>query len=478
MSLPKVKGATPAIDNDGISGDHKPHEHKTLHDGTKNFWRTGENVDVRIIEHIDASCIEVIAFSVDKHEEADRIYLDAKRVFKKVDDNEIEEKMTAKREELSRQRKRVPNDEIKAGLLREAVVQYVMNRMNVTTTTIPKKERGVHSHTNSNESNTDTSSGGETTNETFPSVADTENTGTNGENTTTAGTIAEEPADHGDTDKEESDSINSARKEEGFTEGDSLEAKLEAAKKEATKVVKPEVCDPRFAIEMTPLTGDQINQSTGLLAVTLSQEPLGIEHITILRQRKKASTKEFNTALKKLRQDHHKLTGAMSNAQRAAGLAVSSVEGFQGMLSRATFDPTKMTIAEFRWKKACRRVILQNAVAAVTRRLERYTMGDAPTQASENQEGIKAQIQQRRRLKPSASATRLPSLGEDSRASAKSTNSRRRIARGSREPRPLDDFSQELSSAIKEHADSKLEGQRSNRGSRTSFTSPLPTVKD
>ena len=70
-TLPSLGGGASA--DEGHHGG--PHLHKTLWEGTKNFWRTRENVDVRIIEHTDANALEIIGFSVDRHEEADRVFL-------------------------------------------------------------------------------------------------------------------------------------------------------------------------------------------------------------------------------------------------------------------------------------------------------------------------------------------------------------------------------------------------------------------
>ena len=65
------------------------------------------------------------------------------------------------------------------------------------------------------------------------------------------------------------------------------------------------------------------------------------------------------------------LNKATSDAQRKAGLAVSSVDGFKKTVVKK-YDPNVMSKAQWRWIWAISRVILQNFVAAVKVRLERY----------------------------------------------------------------------------------------------------------
>jgi hypothetical protein len=481
--LPAIqKGKTEEVDPN-VAPDVKPHEHKTLFEGTKNFWRTGENVDIRIIEHIDAHALEIIGFSIERYEEADRLFCDARRIFKKVDDHDIEERLVLKREELNRQRKRVPNEEIKAGLIRDAAVQYIFNRLNTASTKKPRKSPHLILPTGSTAATTSA-----TTQEATEATT-VENTATTAESETQAETSEEHKKSEEDaTQTHTGESHESAVTEaEGHTVTDGI-AEIPAFTGKSTgvvEVVEEELAEPRFAIELVILTGDRKDPTTGLSEMLLTEEPTNIEHIKIIRQRKKASNKEFHAAVKALKQDAHKLTLAMSDAQRKAGLAVSSVEGFQNFLSRSTYDPSKMSIAKWRWLKAGRRVILQNAVKAYTKRLERYSMGEAPSTEKEQQDAFaKAAADakaSRRRMKPSASTTRLPSLKESDSKTGKggrASFSKHRIARGSRELRPLDDFSSALSGAIKSHSDAKLEGRLSfDSTGRSSFSgTPLKPI--
>lgn len=458
--LPSLGGGASA--DEGHHGG--PHLHKTLWEGTKNFWRTRENVDVRIIEHTDANALEIIGFSVDRHEEADRVFLYADKVYKKLDNEELAERISSKREELSRMRKRVPNDEIKSGLLQELSVNYILARLVPGLSTIPPMKRSSGSS-----SPTPTLTATETiTEDDNHSEGATSNEADSHQNeqldTADKEAVPTDSGEMGNTElSEEGGGATTEEATETSTESATREKKLE--KKVSKKKLAPEVCEPRFSIEFTALTGDKKDPKTGFIDVLMTKNPPeeSIEHIVIKRARKKATTKEFNQALRSLRQDSHKLNAAMSDAQRKAGLAVSSVEGFQNFLSRATYDPETMSLARWRWVKSIRRVILQNAVAVTTKRLERYSMSDFPSEKQKVEgDGPSPGGGPSRRMKPSASTTKLPLLqqakAEKEKAKRKSMGSLRRIARGSREPRPINDFSSAFSGGLQIRTDSHMNG--------------------
>ena len=444
-----MSGSLPHLKHQGGGEGHNgPHLHKTLFEGTKNFWRTRENVDVRIIEHIDARAIEIIAFSVDKHEEADRVFLHADLVFKKLDNAELAEKISAKREELSRARKRVPNEEIKAGLLQDLSVQYILARISPSTTTVPSKDTMALTASNMTTSDSVT--------KTIPEETDEDNRSegaTSNEAETTPGI--------------EKDATQMLPEQESATEGE-VAPTVENIDVPAPAPAPPKTCDPRFAIDFVALTGDKKDPKSGHIDVLMHDPPSddAIEHIVVVRARKKATTKEFNQALRSLRQDSQKLNKAMSDAQRKAGLAVSSIEGFQNFGSWASYDPEKMSLPRWRWIKSIRRVILQNAVAAYTKRIEQYygSQNDGSSEST-NQDDDKRALQRvgsERRVKASNSTTKLPLLQKKEDVSSqkrRSMGSLRRVARGSREPRAIDEFSAAFSGGIAGRVDSHMNGQ-------------------
>jgi len=164
-----------------------------------------------------------------------------------------------------------------------------------------------------------------------------------------------------------------------------------------------------------------------------------------------------------LQQDSSMLNKATSDAQRKAGLAVSSVDGFKNFAMSRKFNPDTMTLPQWRWIKAGRRVILQNYVAAVVVRLEQYErkkgggVVNGPDPAELVAGALSGGLEGKpRRLKESRSGgTRLPFL-MSAKTNRHSMSSLRRISRGSREPRPLDEFSLAFSGAVKKHADTHI----------------------
>jgi hypothetical protein len=421
-----------------------------LFEGTKNFWRTRENVDIRIIEHTDARALEVIAFSPERHEEADRIFLNADKVYKKLDNEELSEKITLKREELSRARKRVPNEEIKCGLLQELSVAYVLARLSPSTTTVSPK---LHTFVLTPSENSEPIPEGDSTNEgdedPSPPVTDSASSAAITTGSTEGVSSDTTTTGEGQTTAEETASVVTA-----------AETKGSSSSEKAADPVKE--CEPRFHMEIVALTGDKTDPKTGIIDVLMREPPASdsIEYIIVTRPRRKASTKEFNQTLRLMRQDHHKLNKAMSTAQRKAGLAVSSVEGFQNFVSRSQYNPETMSIAQWRWVKSIRRVILQNAVAAYTRRLERYERENADKLDDGAVDG-EAVNGRRSRIKSSNSTTKLPLLQKAkdiSQTKRRSMDSMRRVARGSREPRQINDFSAAFSGGLKTRVDSHMNG--------------------
>jgi len=379
-------------------------------------------------EHTDALVLEILGFEVESYQEADRLYVNAEKLYKKLETPELLEKVNAKREEYSRLRKRVPNEEITRSLVQEAAVQYIITRLITTTTKVPK--RGALA--------ADASAGqlcasGETDGEAYTDesatslmLAATDAAAATGTNEAAAATANAEP-------------------------------------KKRSALVE---CAPRFAVDLACLTGDKSTGADKRLDMLLDKDviPEGIEHINIIRPRKKATNKEFNNTLRLLRQDNDKLNKATSDAQRKAGLAVSSVDGFKNFAMSRKFNPDTMTLPQWRWIWAVRRIILQNYVAAVHVRMERYEReraggGIDPTELVEGAlEGPPDPSAKPRRLKESRSGgTRLPSL-MTAKTDRHSMSSLRRLSRGSKEPRPIDEFSLAFSGAVKKHADTHANG--------------------
>eukprot|EP01038_Epipyxis_sp_PR26KG_P014847 gene14847-19955_t len=124
-----------------------------------------------------------------------------------------------------------------------------------------------------------------------------------------------------------------------------------------------------FEISLLKNIGDIVDENTNKLDVVCTR-PNGMIHEEFHHQ-KPATVEDFKLALSKLQKETLELNAASSQATRLAGLAVSSVEGFKGLLkSKSIFEDDSISKSKQRWRKAIRRVITNNYIAAVRRRLD------------------------------------------------------------------------------------------------------------
>lgn len=262
-----------------------------IYDGNKYFWRTRSNVEVKIIDHPSVNCLEVVNFNIDAYAESSRIYLDKALLYSRLNKEDIDVKVSAKREEYTRQRKRVANEEIVEQIQKELVSAYVLARLSIV------------------------SNGGSDRIALMPLSGDA--------------LIV--------------DKVISRITLEDNTESEVME---EISRLDLQFVVPPTALEPYF-----------------------------------VPRRRKTTASDFQNTLDELRTDAASLNSAMKTAQKAAGLMVSSVEGFQHNMQRQrfTYDPESTSIAKIRWAKAGRRVILQNTVQNIRIRLERYSLSALET---------------------------------------------------------------------------------------------------
>ena len=64
-----------------------------IYHGSKNFWRTGDYVDIIIVLHERYNCIEVISYNPELNVEANRIYLNYELLEKNISENHLSQKM-------------------------------------------------------------------------------------------------------------------------------------------------------------------------------------------------------------------------------------------------------------------------------------------------------------------------------------------------------------------------------------------------
>jgi len=156
---------------------------------------------------------------------------------------------------------------------------------------------------------------------------------------------------------------------------------------------------------------ENIQTTCNILDIEIKAIPATLEPLFIVRRRKTTAA-DFQNTLGALRADAQSLSQAMNKAQRAAGLMVSSVDGFKNMVQhqRHSIDPENFSIAKARWLRAGRRVLLQNYVDKVRARLERNSLSALPSE-SVSKTGAALKSQLLISLPPSLKSTStLPSL--------------------------------------------------------------------
>ena len=156
--------------------------------------------------------------------------------------------------------------------------------------------------------------------------------------------------------------IKCIRCSEGARKKRELEMKMKQAKLDEEAAAKSE--RGTLKIEITKFTEDEV------MDYVLEYHPIDLKPV-VITHKKKVTVEDFNTSLDNLKADARHLNKASEVALSLAGLAKKSVEGFQSATHRAKLDPNLYTRAQFRWKTAIHKVILQNAVAMYTEQWDR-----------------------------------------------------------------------------------------------------------
>ena len=93
-------------------------------EGAKFFWRTRNTVDILIIEHKTHEIFELIVYDPSFDVEAPRIYIDSKTLMSRVDNEEIESKLSFAK------RNGVPlTENFVAGVVNKVVSDYLLSRI-------------------------------------------------------------------------------------------------------------------------------------------------------------------------------------------------------------------------------------------------------------------------------------------------------------------------------------------------------------
>ncbi|KAJ1432815.1 hypothetical protein B484DRAFT_21193 [Ochromonadaceae sp. CCMP2298] len=108
---------------------NRPHETEVLYQGCKNFWRKGAMVDIILVAHKNYGLIEVVTYAPRMDREAPRLYLNEDILFSLQDADKCEESLREAKEILLRQRKVSDKDKLKAEILKESKINYILNHL-------------------------------------------------------------------------------------------------------------------------------------------------------------------------------------------------------------------------------------------------------------------------------------------------------------------------------------------------------------
>lgn len=244
--------------------------------------------------------------------------------------------------------------------------------------------------------------------------------------------------------------------------------------------------DSTWTMVLTPNFNDEvvIDSNTGLPAIDIIMDmPPGLNP-TFIRRHRKTNAHEFQSVLGALRADSAKLNAAVLSANKLSGLAESSVSGFKHLLTtRNTMDPCLMSLAKQRWMKAGRKVIIQNTVAKVKIRLERYSLSALPTIKSDLSRNLPKSISKTNLpnqittpLKKSLSSTIKPK--PEGRHSMESINSKTLAATASKNSTKLPSISSSSTAAASHNKDKDKEKAELpiKQENKKLLTAPLPSV--
>jgi len=111
---------------------------EVIHRGTKFFWRTRNSIDLTIVDHKQFSITEVICYEPSIDLEAARIYLDSTILSGKLDQSQIEEKLSfAKQNDVPHTEKFVRD------LWRQAIAEYISSRLFLAEFSVEPKKFSV-----------------------------------------------------------------------------------------------------------------------------------------------------------------------------------------------------------------------------------------------------------------------------------------------------------------------------------------------
>ena len=120
---------------------------RVMYSGNKHFWRTQDNLDITIYLHIDAKCLEVIAFEAKVNTEYPRLYLDETKILSMLTEEMVWQKVAAVEEAEGKKKFKKelpPRDILFAEEKRLCVSTFVLQRLKLCVDgTAPPMVRGI-----------------------------------------------------------------------------------------------------------------------------------------------------------------------------------------------------------------------------------------------------------------------------------------------------------------------------------------------
>ncbi len=102
-----------------------------FYEGSKAFWKSKVNLEIKIIEHKSLDCFELIAYDPDLDQEAPRIYLSSALVSSKINQHDFHEKVSAEKEAMIRKKKTFDINAMSKQITHDMIVKYILCRISI-----------------------------------------------------------------------------------------------------------------------------------------------------------------------------------------------------------------------------------------------------------------------------------------------------------------------------------------------------------
>ncbi len=100
-------------------------------EGVKSLWKLRTSLDVLIACHPKSLCLEIIAYHPEKCVVAPRLYVSSVLLSTKIDQNDLQQRVSEKKEALIRQKKPFNQAQISKEIYATAMCQYLLSRLQV-----------------------------------------------------------------------------------------------------------------------------------------------------------------------------------------------------------------------------------------------------------------------------------------------------------------------------------------------------------